>query len=806
MKISHNWLKNYINSEIKPEEIASILTDTGLEVEKIEKIESIKGGLKGVVIGNVLSIKKHSNADRLNIAKVEIGSDQPLNIVCGASNLKADQKVAVATVGTRLYSENDSFTIKQSKIRGELSQGMICSEKELGIGDDNEGIMILDQNAKIGLKASEFFNIESDYVYEIGLTPNRSDAMSHYGVARDLIAVLKLKDEKLSLKLPSLDDFIEKISTNNLSIEIEDYDDCPRYSGIIIENVKVKSSPKWLKNYLLSIGLTPINNIVDATNYILHDLGQPLHAFDYKKIKNEKIIVKNLPSKTKFMTLDGIERELSNKDLMICNENEAMCMAGILGGIKSGVTEKTTKIFIESAYFNPTTIRKSAKRHSLSTDASFRFERSIDPNLVVYALKKAAILIADLAEGEISSNIFDLYPKPIKNFKVDLYFKKIFSLIGEEICKDSIKKILGNLDIEITNETANKLCLSIPPYRYDVRRPADVIEEILRIYGYNNISIPKKLSSAIVNSQKIKPGYIQNIVSDFLSNNGFNECINNSISNSSYNKLIPEIIKEEEITLQNPLSQELNSMRQSLIFNGLNNINYNLNRKNKNLKLYEFGKTYNFNKNFNEDQKLIILACGQKSDENWNNSNDKIDLYWLKEYIQQILNKIGYHNLEGKKNKSSFLNNSYKFMSRKKDLVFFGNISKQLLEKFEIKEDVVYAEFNWDNILKYYTSKIKYKTISKFPHVRRDLALLIDKQIDFESIRQIAIKCENKLLKSINLFDVYEGNNLPKGKKSYAISFIIQDQFKTLNEDEIEHIMSKLVKSFKDKIGAEIRM
>ena len=806
MKISHNWLKNYINSEIKPEEIASILTDTGLEVEKIEKIESIKGGLKGIVIGKVLNVTKHSNADRLNIAKVEIGSDQPLNIVCGASNLKADQKVAVATVGTKLYSENDSFTIKKSKIRGELSQGMICSEKELGIGDDNEGIMILDQNAKIGLKASEFFNIESDYVYEIGLTPNRSDAMSHYGVARDLIAVLKLKDEKLSLKLPSLDDFVEKVSTDNLSIEIEDYDDCPRYSGIIIENVKVKSSPKWLKNYLLSIGLTPINNIVDATNYILHDLGQPLHAFDYKKIKNEKIIVKNLPSKTKFMTLDGIERDLSNKDLMICNENEAMCMAGILGGIKSGVTEKTTKIFLESAYFNPTTIRKSAKRHSLSTDASFRFERSIDPNLVVYALKKAAILIADLAEGEISSNIFDLYPNPIKNFKVDLSFKKIFSLIGEEICKDSIKKILKNLDIEISNETSDKLCLSIPPYRYDVRRPADVIEEILRIYGYNNISIPKKLSSAIVNSEKIKPAYLQNIVSDFLSNTGFNECINNSISNSSHNKLIPEIIKEEEITLQNPLSQELNSMRQSLIFNGLNNINYNLNRKNKNLKLYEFGKTYSFNKNFNEDQKLILLACGQKNDENWNNSNDKIDLYWLKEYIQQILHKIGYHNLEGEKNKSSFLNNSYKFKSRNKNLVFFGNISKQLLEKFDIKENIVYAEFNWDNILKYYTNKTKYKTISKFPQVRRDLALLIDKHIEFESIRQIAMKCENKLIKSINLFDVYEGDNLPNGKKSYAISFIIQDQFKTLKEEEIEHIMSKLINSFKDKIGAEIRM
>ena len=807
MKISYNWLKQYINVDLDPNKVAQLLTDTGLEVEGIETVESVKGGLKGVVIGEVLTKEQHPNADRLSVTTVNVGADEPLHIVCGAPNVAAGQKVPVATIGTIMYSGDDSFKIKKGKIRGEVSEGMICAEDELGLGTDHDGIMVLDADAQIGMPASEYFKLESDTVFEIGITPNRSDAMSHLGVARDLMTVLKLKGENISVNRPSVENF--KTDNNNLPIEIEvkDFDACPRYTGLSIQGVKVAPSPGWLQKRLNAIGLTPINNVVDVTNYVLHETGQPLHAFDVAAIEGKKVVVQQLADKSKFTTLDELERELSNEDLMICNAQEGMCIAGVFGGIQSGVSDNTTDVFLESAYFNPVSVRKTAKRHGLSTDACFRFERSVDPNLVIYALKRAALLIQEVAGGSIASEITDLYPNPIQNFEVSLVYNKVDSLIGEKIDREIIQSILTDLEIEILRSTDDGLELSIPPFRADVQRAEDVIEEILRIYGYNSIAIPSQVRSSLSYAEKPDAEHLQNMVSDLLSSKGFNECMNNSLTKTSHTGLIEELSLEHQVELLNPLSQDLNGMRQSLLFSGLENIAYNINRKNADLKLYEFGKTYHQYKKYTENRKLMLLACGKQKAENWNNKNDKIDLFWMKEQVEHILIRLGITKLKGIAINNSYLNNGFSFAVKKNTVATFGTVKKKMLKAFDVKSEVLYAEFDWDTIIKLCkASKTTYQNVPKFPAVRRDLALLVDTSVEFNTLQSLANQCENQLLKSVNLFDVYEGNNLPTGKKSYALSFVLQDENKTLTDKHIDKTMEKLIKVFQEKAGAEIRM
>ena len=807
MKISYNWLKEYINIDLDANVVAKYLTDTGLEVEGIETVESVKGGLKGIVIGEVLTKDQHPNADRLSITTVDIGQENSLQIVCGAPNVEAGQKVPVATIGTVLYSGEDSFKIKKGKIRGEVSEGMICAEDEIGLGDSHEGIMVLDANAKSGQAASEYFNIESDIVFEIGLTPNRSDAMSHIGVARDLAAVLHHNNIDCKLEFPDISSFKEG-SEKGFSIEVKDYKACPRYAGLNLENIKVSSSPDWLKKKLTSIGLTPINNVVDITNFVLHETGQPLHAFDASKIKNQKIIVQQLAENTKFTTLDEQERKLSTNDLIICNgDNEPMCLAGVFGGIDSGVSSSTTSIFLESAYFNPVSVRKTAKRHSLSTDASFRFERSVDPNLVIYALKRAANLLAEICGASISSIISDLYPEKINNTSLTLNYDKVDSLIGEKIDRNQITSILKDLDIDVETENDTQIELSIPPYRIDVTREEDVIEEILRIYGYNNISIPRQIKSSISYSKKPNSHDLQNAISDLLSSNGFSECMNNSLSKSSYSKLIDEIDEEKQITLLNPLSQELDGMRQSMLFSGLENISYNLNRKASDLSFYEFGNTYHLeNGKYVENRKLILLSTGNESFENWDSPSKQKDFFWMKKRVEHILKRLGINNIKGKTSQFSYLDDAFSFSIKKDVVASFGSVSSPLLSKFGIKNEVLYAEIEWGLLterLKH--NNTKYKEINKFPAVRRDLALLLDKDIEFSTLNNIAKQTENKLLKSVNLFDVYEGDKLPKGKKSYALSFALESSEKTLTDKEIDEVMSNLIQSFEQKVGAEVR-
>ena len=807
MKISYNWLKEYINIDLDANVVAKYLTDTGLEVEGIETIESVKGGLKGIVIGEVLTKDKHPNADRLSITTVDIGQENSLQIVCGAPNVEAGQKVPVATIGTELYSGEDSFKIKKGKIRGEVSEGMICAEDEIGLGDSHEGIMVLDANAKSGQAASEYFNIESDIVFEIGLTPNRSDAMSHIGVARDLAAVLHHNNIDCKLEFPDISSFKEG-SEKGFSIEVKDYKECPRYAGLNLENIKVSSSPDWLKKKLTSIGLTPINNVVDITNFVLHETGQPLHAFDASKIKNQKVIVQQLAENTKFTTLDEQERKLSYNDLIICNgDNEPMCLAGVFGGIDSGVSSSTTSIFLESAYFNPVSVRRTAKRHSLSTDASFRFERSVDPNLVIYALKRAANLLAEICGASISSSISDLYPEKINNTSLILNYDKVDSLIGEKIDRNQITSILKDLDIDVETENDTQIELSIPPYRIDVTREEDVIEEILRIYGYNNVSIPKQIKSSISYSKKPNSHDLQNTISDLLSSNGFSECMNNSLTKSSYSKLIDEIDEEKQITLLNPLSQELDGMRQSMLFSGLENIAYNLNRKASDLSFYEFGNTYHLeNGKYVENRKLILLATGNESFENWDSPSKQKDFFWMKKRVEHILRRLGISNIKGKTFNLSYLDDAFSFTIKKDIVASFGSVSSPLLSKFGIKNEVLYAEIEWGLLterLKH--NNTKYIEINKFPSVRRDLALLLDKDIEFSTLINIAKQTENKLLKSVNLFDVYEGDKLPKGKKSYALSFALESSEKTLTDKEIDKVMSNLIQSFEQKVGAEVR-
>ena len=806
MKISLNWLQQYIKLDLEVNQISEFLTDTGLEVEGIEEIESIKGGLKGIVIGEVVTCQQHPNADRLKATTVNIG-ESVLDIVCGAPNVVAGQKVLVATIGTVLYDGEESFKIKKGKIRGEVSMGMICAEDELGLGASHDGIMVLPNEVEVGTLASDYFKIENDTVFEIGLTPNRSDAMGHFGVARDLKTVLNHNGSELEMCLPTLKHFKTDNINLSISVEVENSELCPRYSGVSISGIKIEPSPEWLKNRLKSIGIESKNNIVDVTNFVLHETGQPLHAFDAKKITGNKIVVKTLSEKTKFITLDEVERDLSAEDLMICNEKEGMCLAGVFGGLDSGVSHSTTSIFLESAYFNPVSVRKTAKRHHLSTDSSFRFERGCDPNMTLYALKRAALLIQEIAGGEISSEIVDIYPNEIKHFELELTYKKLDSLIGEKIEREAVKSILTDLEIEIVSETQTGLSLKVPPFRADVQREVDVIEEVLRIYGFNTVKIPSKLNTSISHSDEVNPEQIRNITSDLLSSNGFSEIMNNSLTKESYIHLISELNEEENVKILNPLSQDLNVMRQSLLFSGLENISYNINRKNQDLKLYEFGKTYHKVEGENQEKEhLMLLLTGKVNSENWNTTKDKTDFFVMKEKVEHILFRLGITKIKSEEISTYGFSEGLMYKHKKNRLVCFGKVDKKIIKSFGIKQELYYADFNWDLILNLVlNTKIKYSEVSKFPSVKRDLSLLIDKEVTFKELNTIAKQTETKILKSVNLFDVYVGDKLPEGKKSYALSFILEDNTKTLTDKYIDKVMNKLISSYETKLGAEVR-
>ncbi|MBX2958563.1 MAG: phenylalanine--tRNA ligase subunit beta [Flavobacteriales bacterium] len=803
MKISYSWLKNYIKTDIKPEEVAQLLTDTGLEVEGFEKIQTVKGGLEGLVIGEVLTKTKHPDADRLNVTTVNVGGQEPLQIVCGAANVAVGQKVVVATVGTTLYNGEESFQIKKSKIRGEVSEGMICAEDEIGLGNSHDGIMVLNADAKIGSLAKEYFKIEDDFVFEIGLTPNRTDATSHIGVARDLAAALNIKNPTTIVR-PSVDAF--KVDNVNLTIPVEvlDTERCPRYTGITLSGIEVKDSPDWLKNKLLAIGLKPINNIVDVTNFVLHETGQPLHAFDADKIAGKKVIVKTVADQTVFTTLDDKERKLSANDLMICNTNEPMCIAGVFGGAKSGVNNSTKNIFLESAYFNPVSVRKTAKFHGLNTDASFRYERGADPNITVYALKRAILLMQEVAGGKVSSEIIDVYPKPIQDFNVELAYSTCDKLIGEKLDRAIIKKILLSLEIKIVNETAEGLMLQIPPFKADVQRDVDVVEEILRVFGYNNIKLPDLMSSALVYRPSVDKDKIINTLSDLLVSQGFNEILSNSLTKSSYYQEKDSLVK-----LLNPLSSELDVMRQTLLFNGLETIVYNQNRKSPNIKFFEIGKTYTKQSDkFVENSFVGIFISGNYAQENWNVSKSATNFFHLKGYVQTILEKFGLAeaNFLFNQESDSLFNYALTYQLNDKELVKLGKVSTKIQKQFDITNEVFYAQINLDNFIKLASkTKIQYKEIGKYPSVRRDLALLIDKQINYHQLEKLAYKQEKRLLKQVNLFDVYEGKNLEEGKKSYAVSFVFQDDEKTLTDVQIDKTMERLIQVFNTELGAKLR-
>ncbi|MDW5289748.1 phenylalanine--tRNA ligase subunit beta [Formosa sp. PL04] len=808
MKISYNWLKQFIKTDWSAEQTGELLTDLGLEVEGIDTFQSVKGGLEGIVVGEVLTCIQHPNADRLNVTTVNIGTEFPLQIVCGAPNVAAGQKVPVATIGTTLYTETgEAWSIKKGKIRGEESFGMICAEDELGLGKSHDGIMILNVDLKVGTPVAEIFEVENDLVFEIGLTPNRADAMSHYGTARDLRAGLLQKEIHAELITPSVSAFHVNNRSFRVDVDVQNKELAPRYCGVSISGIKVGESPKWLQNRLKAIGLTPKNNIVDATNYVLHDLGQPLHAFDFNKISGQKVIVKTVEAGTKFTTLDGIERTLHQDDLMICDAEKPMCIAGVFGGEQSGVTENTTNIFLESAYFNPVSVRKTAKRYGLNTDASFRFERGIDPNLCEYALKRAALLIVELAGGEISSEIEDSYSNKIEDFQVRLSFDNAKRLIGEEIPKDIIKRILMSLDIKINNVTETGLGLTIPAYRNDVQREADVIEEILRVYGYNNVKTTEKLNASISNSSRFEDHKIQNTIGNQLAAQGFYEIMANSLTSPDYVNLSEQLKTEHNIGMLNPLSNDLSVLRQSLLFSGLEAVSHNINRRRPNLKFFEFGKTYHqFNENREEFKHLSLFITGNKSLETWNSAATKGDFFYMKGIINTVLERLGLSRYKSSPISNDIFSEGLQLGLGKTKLVEFGIIKSSILKHFDISQEVLFADFNWDAIIDLVKhNKTKYSEIAKHPEVRRDFALLLDEQVTFEEIFTIAKQSEKQLLKDINLFDVYQGKNLPEGKKSYAVSFILQDEQKTLTDKQIDKIMSKLQSNFENKLGAELR-
>ena len=806
MRISYNWLKQFIKLDATAEETAAILTDLGLEVEGIELYESIKGGLKGIVVGEVKTCVQHPDADRLKITTVDLGDGQPLQIVCGAANVAVGQKVPVATIGTILIDkEGNEFQIKKGKIRGQESHGMICAEDELGLGENHDGIMILDSTLNSGTLFSKVMQIETDEVFEIGLTPNRADAMSHWGVARDLRAGLVQKNIHPELITPSVSSFRVDKRTLKIDVEVKDIKLAPRYCGVTISGIDVKPSPAWLQNRLKAIGITPKNNIIDVTNYVLHDLGQPLHAFDASKIHG-KISVKTVASGTKFKTLDDVERILHEEDLMICDEKGPLCIAGVYGGKDSGVSENTGSIFLESAYFNAVSIRKTAKRHGLNTDASFRFERGIDPTITEYALKRAANLIKEIAGGEITSDIVDIYQKKVEDFQVLLNFNKVNKIIGQEIPKETIKKILVSLDIKVNSVSDAGLGLTIPAYRVDVQREVDVIEEILRVYGYNNIEFSKKLNASVSNSGRTEDYKVQNVIATQLNSLGFHEMMANSLTTPDYIQLSENLKEAYNVTMLNPLSHDLSAMRQSLLFSGLEAVSYNINRKNGDLKLFEFGKSYHKMPSGYEEQKhLTLFLSGNRQNENWNSTQKPSDFFLFRGYIETLFSRLALPKTQTVPVNSDFFGEGIALGIGQDNIVEFGTVKKSILKHFDIKQDVFYADFNWGMILKLLSTKIKFQEIPKYPEVRRDFALLVDDNISFESLYTAARQTEKSLLKEINLFDVYQGSNLGEGKKSYALSFIIQDNSKTLTDEQIDKIMNKLKGNFEKEFGAVLR-
>ena len=817
MKISYNWLKDYLDIDIDPHKLSVILTGIGLEVEGIEEWESVKGGLRGVVIGEVLTCSKHPDADKLSVTTVNIGAPEPLHIVCGAPNVAAGQKVPVATVGTMVFKGDESMEIKRSKIRGELSEGMICAEDELGLGTLHEGIMVLDKDAVPGTPAAHYFKISKDTIFEIGLTPNRIDSGSHYGAARDLAAYLNINEGlKVKAVRPSVDNFKPDNNDNPYKVVIENKVDCPRYTGITISGVTVGESPDWLKNKLKAIGLNPINNVVDVTNFVQHEIGQPLHAFDADKIEGKKVVIRNLPDKSKFITLDGVERNLSSKDLMICNTKEGMCIAGVFGGIKSGVTESTKNIFLESAYFNPVAIRKTARRHGLNTDASFRFERGADPEITIFALKRAIMLIKELAGGKISSEVVDVYPEKIERKKVEVSYPFITRLLGKQIDPQIIKKILGLMEINILSEEGDKMILEIPAYRVDVRCEADVIEEILRIYGYNNIEIGDHVNSTLHTPEKPDKEKIVNIISDMLTSNGFCEIMCNSLNPAAFYEN-GDFEREHLVMLANPLSSDLNVMRQTLLFGGLSSVAWNINRQTPDLKLYEFGNCY-FNlkpgkpvptvDDYSEKKSLDIFLSGNRGLKRWNNKPDATDFFNIKATVEMIFSRLGLDpdGLQMGESTGKYFSESVSWSLKNKLFAEAGKISKEYLAKFDITQDVYYAHFEWEMLLNAIKDhKVSFSELPKYPWVRRDLALLIDKSVKFGQIRDIAFKTEKHILQNVDLFDVYESDTLGDNKKSYAVSFVLRDDLKTLTDKSIEKTMNSLVSAFEKELNARIR-
>ena len=820
MNISYKWLKEYVDFDLTPQHVAEALTSCGLEVGGLEEVQTIRGGLKGLYVGKVLTCEPHPNSDHLHITTVDLGKGEPQQIVCGAHNVAANQKVIVADLGCVLYDGDKEFVIKRSKLRGVESLGMICAEDEIGVGTSHDGIIVLPEDAPIGMPAAEYYNLESDWVIEVDITANRSDALSHYGVARDLYAWLKQNNYQTELHKPNCDAFEVDNESLTIDVEVKNTEACKRYACVSISNCEVKESPEWLQNKLKIVGIRPINNIVDITNYIMMAYGQPMHCFDADMVAGHKIVVTTQPEGTKFITLDGEEHSLSERDLSICNANEAMCIAGIFGGKGSGTYENTRNIVLESAYFHPTWIRKSARRHGLSTDASYRFERGIDPNGQVYALKQAAILCKELAGGQVSMQIKDVYPEPIEGSKVVLTYDYVNSLIGKEIGKDTIKSIVTSLDMKIEAENENQIEILVPAYRVDVKRPCDVVEDILRIYGYNNVEIPLQLKGTLTipTDEDRNRKYI-NLISEQLVGGGFNEILNNSLTKVSYYKDLNRYTEETTVKILNPLSADLGVMRQTLLFGGLESIVRNANRKNSNLRFFEFGNCYHYDeskkeadkliKAYTQDQHLGLWITGKRVENSWAHPNEDASFYELKAYVENILVRLGL-SLQAVtlvKGENNIFEDSISIVTKAgKIIAELGIVAYKLTKNMGITNEVFFADIYWDNLLKAVKKNVvEYKEISKYPAVSRDLALLVDKTVEFEQIKEIAYSTEKKLLKAVELFDVYEGKNLPEGKKSYAVNFILQDEQKTLNDKQIDSIMKKLIDNLTKRLNAELR-
>ena len=820
MNISYNWLKEFVDFNLSPLELAEALTSIGLEVGGVEEIQAIKGGLEGLVIGEVLTCEPHPNSDHMHVTNVNLGSGEPVQIVCGAPNVAAGQKVVVATLGTKLYDGDDCFTIKKSKLRGVDSCGMICAEDEIGIGTDHSGIIVLPNDAVVGTLAKDYYNIKSDFVLEVDITPNRADACSHYGVARDLYAYLVQRGIPTTLHKPSVDAF--KVDNNdlNINVTIENGEACPRYAGITIKGVTVKESPEWLQNNLRMIGLRPINNIVDITNYILFAYGHPMHCFDADKIKGNQVIVKCMPEGTPFVTLDGVERKLSSRDLMICNTEEPMCIGGVFGGLESGTTEDTKNVFLESAYFHPTWIRKTARRHGLNTDASFRYERGIDPNNTIYILKLAALMVKELAGGEISSEIKDVSCKDFPPFRVELSYQRVNELIGKDIPTETVKSIVKSLEMEVVAETTEGLTLDVPQYRVDVQRDCDVIEDILRIYGYNNVEIPTTLKSSLVaETETDKSNKLQNLIAEQLVGAGFNEILNNSLTKAAYYDELSSYPAQNLVRLMNPLSSDLNVMRETLLFGGLESIARNANHKNPDLKLFEFGNCYYYREEkrneekplapYSESYHLGLWLTGKDKQGSWIHADEENNAYMLKAYVENIFGRMGLRMRDLTiENLSTDIYASAIVIKTQggKRLAMLGSVTRKILKQFDIDNAVYFADINWIEVMRSIRSlKVSFKELPKFPAVRRDLALLVDKSVQFAQIEKLAFDADRKLVKAVNLFDVYEGKHLEPGKKSYAISITLQDEGQTLNDKAIDKVMQKIIKSLETQVNARLR-